>query len=45
MSKKANRARMTMISSRAKAIYAKGGIQWTDAIKKATQQLKKEKKL
>ena len=46
MSKKANTNRMKMISSLAKKIHAEGKTKkWTDAIKKAANQLKKEGKL
>lgn len=46
MSNKANKNRMSMISARAKEIYATGKVKkWTDAIKKASDQLKKEGKL
>ena len=44
--KKANTNRMTIISSRAKEIYATGKVKkWTDAIKKASAELKKEGKI
>ena len=42
--KAANARRMTMISSRAKKIR-KGGEVWTNAIKRASTQLKREGKL
>ena len=42
--KTANTKRMTMISSRAKKIR-KGGEVWTNAIKRASNQLKREGKL
>lgn len=46
MAKKANTNRMKMISSLAKKIYAEGKTKkWTDAIKKAATQLKKEGKI
>lgn len=46
MAKAANTNRMKMISTLAKKIYADGGAKkWTDAIKKAATQLKKEGKL
>lgn len=45
MSKRENTARMKMISSRAKQIYAKGNMKWTSAISLAAKQLKKEGKL
>jgi len=47
MSKKENTSRMAMISHEAKKIYngGKSGIKWTDAIVKASNKLKKEKKL
>lgn len=44
--KKANTNRMSLISARAKELYATGKIKkWTDAIKKASAELKKEGKL
>lgn len=44
--KKANTNRMSMISSRAKEIRAKKPtMKWTDAIAKASTELKKEGKL
>jgi hypothetical protein len=46
MAKKENTNRMKMISARAKKIYAEGKAKkWTDAIKKASTELKKEGKL
>lgn len=45
--KKANTNRMQMISAEAKKIYngGKGGMKWTSAIKKASDNLKKQGKL
>jgi len=45
--KKENTNRMSMISSEAKKMYngGKGGMKWTEAIKKASTKLKKEGKL
>lgn len=44
--KSANTNRMKVISARAKEIYAAGKTKkWTDAIKKASAELKKEGKL
>lgn len=44
--KSANTNRMKLISARAKEIYASGKAKkWTDAIKKASTELKKEGKL
>ena len=45
--KKEGTNRMTMISSEAKKMYngGKGGMKWTEAIKKASAKLKKEGKL
>jgi hypothetical protein len=44
--KSANTNRMKLISSRAKEIYATGKVKkWTDAIKKASTELKKEGKI
>ncbi len=46
MGKKENTNRMKMISSLAKKIYAEGKTKkWTDAIKKASTELKKQGKL
>jgi protein-disulfide isomerase-like protein with CxxC motif len=46
MAKKENTNRMKMISALAKKIYAEGKTKkWTDAIKKASTQLKREGKL
>lgn len=45
-SKSANTERMTLISGRAKKLHgAATNMKWTDAIKKATAELKKEKKI
>lgn len=44
--KSANTNRMKLISSRAKEIYTSGKVKkWTDAIKKASQELSKEGKI
>lgn len=44
--KSANTKRVTMISTRASKIYkAHPKMEWTDAIKKASKELKKEGKL
>jgi len=45
--KKANTSRMKMISTEAKKLYndGKGGMKWTSAIKKASDNLKKQGKL
>jgi len=40
-----NKSRMTLISKEAKKIYKPGKMDWTDAIKKAANKLKKEKKI
>jgi hypothetical protein len=46
MAKKVAVNRMKLISTRAKSIYATGKVKkWTDAIKKASAELKKEGKL
>jgi hypothetical protein len=47
MSKAANTKRVKMISKEAKKLYDhdKSGIKWTDAIKKASTELKKKGKL
>ena len=42
--KRANTQRVTMISRRAKKIRKKNEV-WTNAIKRATKELKKERKL
>jgi hypothetical protein len=42
--KKANN-KITMISSRAKQIYKKGTEKWSNAISRATKELKKEGKI
>jgi hypothetical protein len=38
-------SKITLISSRAKKIYKKGAEKWTDAISRATKELKKEGKI
>ena len=44
--KSANTNRMKLISARAKTLYKPGGkLKWTEAISKASTQLKKEGKL
>jgi hypothetical protein len=37
--------KITLISARAKKIYKKGAEKWTDAISRASKELKKEGKL
>lgn len=38
-------SKITLISARAKSIYKKGAEKWTDAISRATKELKKEGKI
>jgi hypothetical protein len=46
MAKKAAVNRMKLISTRAKTLYTPGGkLKWTEAIAKASKELKKEGKL
>ena len=43
--KSAGQNKITLISARAKQIYKKGKEQWSNAISRATKELKKEGKL
>ena len=43
--KSAGQSKISMISARAKLIYKKGKEQWSNAISRATKELKKEGKM
>ncbi len=45
MAKAKKQSKITLISALAKKMYKKGDEKWTDAIKRATDKLKKEGKI